>query len=79
MVYGSHTVVKMTFEVPDAIAKAFKSSVPAGMRSKFVADAMRTKATHEEAELRKLCERVNRSKKLAAEAKEWDTLQDGDA
>ena len=78
MVYGSHTKVKVTFEIPDEVATLFKQSVPAGERSAAVTRFMAAEARKRHARDLAACAKVNQILKKDRTLREWEQFDDSD-
>jgi metal-responsive CopG/Arc/MetJ family transcriptional regulator len=67
---------KMTFSLPEQLARTLVQRVPARERSRFLANALENSLREQEADLARACLAANNdpaSKKLE---KEWDQVQD---
>ncbi len=65
--------VKMTFEIPDALAERFKTAVPAGTRSPFVAALIDRGLGSEEDALEAACRKANT---LKLDMADWEKLNE---
>ena len=65
---------KMTFSLPEDLAKEFLKSVAARDRSKYVARALAERLKAEEAALARSCEIANASDDLRAMEREFDAI-----
>ncbi len=71
--------MKMSFVIPDEIGRRFKTAVPAGQRSAVVTGLLKKKLRVNEAELERVCNRVNRVACLDHEMAEWEKFDDSKA
>ena len=78
MAHATHTIVKMTFEVPDDVATLFKQSVPAGERSAAVARFMAAEARKGHARDLAVHAKVNEILKKDRTLREWEQFDDGE-
>ena len=67
---------KMTFTIPDEVAKPFLLAIPSTRRSKFVADALRRTLKDREDSLIAACDAVNADTALNAVVDEWQAVSD---
>jgi hypothetical protein len=67
---------KMTFTIPDEVAKPFLRAVPSTLRSKFVTDALRKTLKDREAALIAACDAVNADPELNALVDDWQAAND---
>jgi hypothetical protein len=74
--YGSMAAIKMTFSVPDELAKKFVKRVPARERSRFLAMALDKSLKQEDNALVRACLAANENPDVLAIEKEWDAISD---
>jgi len=67
---------KMTFTIPNEVARLFLLAVPSTRRSKFVADALRRTLKDQEDALIAACDAVNTDPTLNALVDEWQAVND---
>ena len=67
---------KMTFTIPEEVAKPFLLAVPSTRRSKFVAEALKSKLKEREEALISACDAVNADSELNALVDELQALND---
>ncbi len=67
---------KMTFTIPEEVARPFLLAVPSTHRSKFVADVLRSKLKEREEALIAACDAVNADSELNALVDELQALND---
>ena len=67
--------MKMTFEIPAALALRFKASVPKGRRSVMVSRLLEGEIKSTEADLEAACERANA---LNLDTKDWENLNESE-
>jgi hypothetical protein len=65
---------KMTFSIPDSLAREFLRSVPAQERSSYVAEAMAARLRKQDDALIRACEIANRDEDLLAIEREFETI-----
>jgi hypothetical protein len=65
---------KMTFSIPDSLAREFLRSVPARGRSNYVAEALATRLRKQDDALIRACEVANRDEDLLAIEREFDAI-----
>ena len=71
--------MKLSFAIPDEIGRQFKKAVPAGQRSAVVTALLKKKLLVSEANLEKVCARVNRLTRLDQEMSAWEKFDEADA
>jgi hypothetical protein len=71
--------MKISFAIPDEIGCRFKKAVPAGQRSAVVTGLLQKKLRATEAELERVCARVNGLVRLSGEMAEWERFDDREA
>ena len=71
--------MKLSFAIPDELGRQFKKAVPAGQRSAVVTALLKKKLGVSEANLEKVCARVNRLTRLDQEMSAWEKFDDSDA
>ena len=71
--------MKLSFAIPDELGRQFKKAVPAGQRSAVVTALLKKKLGVSEANLEKVCTRVNRLTRLDQEMSAWEKFDDSDA
>ena len=67
---------KMTFTIPDEVARPFLQAVPSARRFKFVADALRRTLKEREEALIAACDAVNADVTLNVLIDEWQAVND---
>ena len=67
---------KMTFTLPDDLAKSFTRRVPARDRSRYVADAIADKLAEREKRLIQACEIANQDTDVREIERDFDRLSD---
>ena len=67
---------KMTFTVPEDLARQFLKLVPARDRSRYVSEAIATRLREREARLIGACDIANRDLDVLAIERDWDTFAD---
>jgi hypothetical protein len=65
---------KMTFSIPDALAREFLRSVPARERSHYVAEAVAARLRKQDDALIRACGVANRDEDLLAMEREFDVI-----
>jgi NAD(P)-dependent dehydrogenase (short-subunit alcohol dehydrogenase family) len=65
---------KMTFSIPEAVAKEFLRTVAARNRSKYVANALAARLKAEETALARACDLANASEDIHAMEREFDAI-----
>jgi hypothetical protein len=65
---------KMTFSIPDALAREFLTLVPARERSNYVAEAVAARLRKQDDALVRACEIANRDEDLLAIEREFDVI-----
>ena len=75
MGYGLR-VMKITLELPDALARKFKATIPNGRRSKLVAELLTKRLKTAEISLEWAARKANSFKQLNAEMKDWEALNE---
>lgn len=65
---------KMTFSLPEDLAKAFLRTVVARNRSKYVADALAARLRAEDAALARSCDTANASEDVRTIEEEFDAI-----
>jgi hypothetical protein len=68
--------MKMTFQVPDDIGQEFRRAIPAGERSRLIAQFMQQQARRRQSRVKQACLRANRLAKLGGEMKKWGQIHD---
>jgi hypothetical protein len=71
MVYS----MKMTFDIPTALAVSFKASVPNGKRSQMVSRLLAREIRSAEAGLEAACKKAN---SLRLDTKDWEKLNESE-
>ena len=64
----------MTFTISEDVAATFVRRVPARLRSRYVADALKQKLAGHERELLRSCEVANQDAEVKAIEQEFDTI-----
>jgi hypothetical protein len=65
---------KMTFSIPDSLARAFLKSVPSRERSSYVAEAVAARLRRQDDALIRACEIANRDEDLLAIEREFEII-----
>jgi hypothetical protein len=65
---------KMTFSIPESVAKDLLRTVAARNRSRYVADALAARLKAEETMLARACEIANASEDIRAMEQEFDAI-----
>ena len=65
---------KMTFSIPDPVAREFLRSVPARNRSKYVSEALAARLKARDAALARACDAANASRDLLALERDFDAI-----
>jgi hypothetical protein len=68
--------MKITLELPDALGRKFKSSVPNGSRSRMIAELLAERLAKVDASLEKAAKRANTFKNLNRDMKDWEALNE---
>ena len=66
--------MKLTFTLPDHLARRFQAAYPAEKQSRVVAGLLARKLRVEDAEMARACRGANRLKAVAADMKDWEQL-----
>jgi hypothetical protein len=75
MVYGLWDM-KITLELPDALGRKFKATVPNGRRSKLVAELLAKRLRAVENTLETAARRANTFKTVSEDMKSWEALNE---
>jgi hypothetical protein len=67
---------KMTFSLPEQLARTLVQRVPARERSRFLAHALENSLREQDSDLARACLAANKDPKSKALEKEWDRVQD---
>ena len=67
---------KMTFTIPDELAKQFIRRIPAQDRSRYVAEALAEKLEERDRQLMRACDIANQDPGVAEIEAEFDALSD---
>lgn len=67
---------KMTFSLPEQLARTLVQRVPARERSRFLANALENSLREQDDGLARACLAANKDPKSTALEKEWDRVQD---
>lgn len=67
---------KMTFTLPEDLARQFVRRVPARDRSRYVTEAIAARLRERDERLIRACEAANRDPDVLAIEQEWDALPD---
>ena len=67
--------MKMTFDIPTALATRFKASVPKGKRSPFVSRLLEKEVGGAKGDLEAACAKANR---LNLDMKDWENLNESE-
>jgi hypothetical protein len=67
---------KMTFSLPEDLARRFSRRVPARERSKYVSQAIEAKLHDQEERWARACEAANADPDVSAIEREWDSIVD---
>jgi len=68
--------MKITLELPDALGKKFKATVPNGRRSKLVAKLLAGRLKAAESALERAAKKANTFRKVSVEMKDWEALNE---
>ncbi len=68
--------MKITLELPDALGKKFKATVPNGRRSKLVAELLAERLKAAESSLERAAKKANTFRKVSVEMKDWEALNE---
>ncbi len=68
---------KMTFSLPEELARRFEKRVPARQRSRFIADALKAQFRQRDLELIRACEVANQDPEVQAIEREFDAIEEG--
>jgi len=74
MAYG----MKITLELPDALGRKFKATVPDGHRSKLVAKLLAKQLNAVETSLERAARKANTFKAVNREMKDWEALNESE-
>ena len=66
--------MKMTFTLPDGLARRFRSAYPTDRQSRVVADLLARKLRGEDAAMAKACRGANRLKQIEKDMVDWEQL-----
>jgi len=66
--------MKVTFTLPDRLARRFQAAYPPAKQSRVVAGLLARKLRVEDDEMAKACRGANRLKGVAVEMKDWEQL-----
>ena len=70
-------VRKMTFSIPEAIARKFVGRVPARKRSQYLTEALEQKLSRQDEDLVHACQQANADAESTAVEKEMEGIEDG--
>ena len=70
-------VRKMTFSIPEAIARKFVGRVPARKRSQYLTEALEQKLSRQDEDLVHACKQANADADSAAVEKKMEGIEDG--
>ena len=68
--------MKITLELPDALARKFKATVPNGRRSKLLAELLSERLKSQESALERAAKKANSFKQVTADMKNWEALNE---
>ena len=68
--------MKITLELPDALARKFKATVPNGKRSKLISELLSERLKAQESNLERVAKKANAFKQVAADMKDWEALNE---
>ena len=68
--------MKITLELPDALARKFKATVPNGRRSKLVAELLAEELRSHESILERAAKKANTFKQFTVDMKDWEALNE---
>jgi metal-responsive CopG/Arc/MetJ family transcriptional regulator len=74
--YGCMASRKMTFSLPDDLARRFSRRVPARERSSYVSQAIEARLRGQEERWARACEAANADLDVSAIEREWDSIVD---
>ena len=66
--------MKMTFTLPDSLARQFRSAYPQEKRSQVVAGLLAKKLRAEDSQLAKACRGANSLKQVEKDMEDWEKL-----
>ncbi len=66
--------MKMTFKLPDSLARQFQSAYPQKKRSQVVAGLLARKLRAEDNQLAKACRGANSLKQVEKDMEDWEKL-----
>ena len=66
--------MKLTFTLPDRLARRFQAVYPPAKQSRVVAGLLARKLRVEDEEMAKSCRGANRLKEVAADMQDWEQL-----
>ena len=69
-------VRKMTFSIPEAIARKFVGRVPARKRSKYLTEALEQKLSDQDEDFVRACRQANADADSSAVEKEMEGIED---
>ena len=68
--------MKITLELPDALGKKFKATVPNGRRSKLIAELLAERLKAAECSLERADKKANTFTNVNMEMQDWETLNE---
>ena len=68
--------MKITLELPDALGRKFRATVPNGRRSKLVAELLTERLKSAESSLERAAKKANTFKKVNLDMKDWEALNE---
>jgi hypothetical protein len=66
--------MKMTFTLPEKLARRFQATYPKKRQSKSVADSLARKLRADEQQLERACHGANTLKQVTKEMEDWERL-----
>ena len=68
--------MKLTFSIPDPVARRFLERVPSGRRSPLVARLLAAQLDQEQDDLVRACQQANANPALHQEMADWEALNE---
>ena len=68
--------MKVTFELPGGLVERLRALVPAGERSRFVADLISKKLENKSSALEQAARKANGLRRVNGEMKDWEALNE---
>ncbi len=70
--------MRITLELPEALGRKFKATVPNGRRSKLVAELLGKRLKLAETSLERAAKKANTFKAVNLEMKDWEALNEAE-